>query len=375
MAEYSRLAEGTITTNGSPLIVRLPFQPDWVELVDSTGYVNAIASNVVLTQQWFKGMAQGTSLIEGYSPAGGNPFRGDFVASGGISTFAAGELLLYGPNIPISASTKGTTTTFTTSSAHGLSAGDVVILVGLYNNPTSTGMAQMSNIPFTVVDVASTTTFEVDWNSNGSNYTNLSSPPNAYAKKVLYPYLYQPGVNVISGVSMDDTTPNTQIDTTAEHNFVVGQEVGFRIPLAWGAQQLNELPNQLIPGSPKYYYVTEVVDSTTFVINVPYASLNVYNNNQPITSVPGLNFPQVFAVGDVNTGGWPYTGGNLYPSPVIGGKPTINGPAIQGAFVNNTAQGFSVGIGQGGTILGSIAGTTGDVVFYRAYLHDIYTNS
>jgi len=57
-------------------------------------------------------------------------------------------------------------------------------------------------------------------------------------------------------------------------------------------------------------------------------------------------------VGDVNTGGNLISAGSpLYPSPSFptssGGVSTINGPAIRGAFVNNTAQGFIIGAGVG----------------------------
>jgi hypothetical protein len=77
-----------------------------------------------------------------------------------------------------------------------------------------------------------------------------------------------------------------------------------------------------------------------------------------------MQLPQVVAVGDVNTGGWPISAGSkLYPPPVVNGANTINGPAIQGAFVNNTAQGFIVGA--------SLAGASSDVVYWRAILADM----
>jgi len=70
-----------------------------------------------------------------------------------------------------------------------------------------------------------------------------------------------------------------------------------------------------------------------------------------VAQTVGLTPPQVVAVGDINSGGAAYSGGALYPSPSFptfsGGAPTINGPAINGAFVNNTAQGFTIGLGSG----------------------------
>ena len=63
-----------------------------------------------------------------------------------------------------------------------------------------------------------------------------------------------------------------------------------------------------------------------------------------VSKVPGLSPPQMLSVGDVNTGGWPISNGSpLYPSPLVNGVSTINGPAIQGAFTNNTRQGFVIG--------------------------------
>ena len=84
----------------------------------------------------------------------------------------------------------------------------------------------------------------------------------------------------------------------------------------------------------------------------------------------------MLAVGDVNSGGWPYTGGALYPSPSFptssGGVSTINGPAIQGAFVNNTAQGFVIGAGSGATDASShLSGTTADFVVWEAAIPDL----
>ena len=55
----------------------------------------------------------------------------------------------------------------------------------------------------------------------------------------------------------------TTVTTTMYHNFVVGQEVAFRIPSQWGTSQLNSLPNVIIPGSQIYGYVVSVTDNWT----------------------------------------------------------------------------------------------------------------
>ena len=186
-------------------------------------------------------------------------------------------------------------------------------------------------------------------------------------KKVLNPFLYAPGTAFIEAISLGSTTTVT---TTAPHNFVVGQEVGFRIPSAWGTTQLNTLPNNIIPGSPLYYYVTSVTSSTQFVCNAVSSSFTAFNTNQTVASVPGLSFPQVFAAGDVNTGGVQYSGGKLYPSPVVNGASTINGPAIQGAFVNNTSQGFVIQNGAGAVQPLAKLLSPSSLYIWTAYLYD-----
>ena len=72
-----------------------------------------------------------------------------------------------------------------------------------------------------------------------------------------------------------------------------------------------------IPASPQYFYVASVPgqDSFTFLNAPAYTAFTV--ENVPFLSFRGLQFPQAVATGDVNTGGFPYTGGNLYPSPTV----------------------------------------------------------
>jgi hypothetical protein len=392
MAEYSRLASGTFTTSATPVaqVVNLPFQPQTVKLYNVTAN-STPAQNAVLEAFWDVNMGQGVASIQ-YISAASSPWvvSADYVTTGGISTYSAGLMLQYGPQIQIASIAKANPTVITTASAHGLSVGQVVILEGLYQSPT-TGMPQMSLMPFVITAVGSPTTFTVLWNSNQSNYTALSgSPTGAYVRQVLYPWLYLPGDNFInamlfsgastSGSTFFPTSPatvpggQTWISTTNNHNFVVGQEVGFRIPSAYGTIQLNELPNSNVPGSPVYYYVSQVLSNNAFAIALNSTGFTAFNSNQTVASVPGLQLPQVLAVGDVNSGGTSYSGGALYPSPSFptfsGGVSTINGPAISGAFVNNTSQGFVVGLGAGTVDTSALLLTASSQYIWEAFYWD-----
>ena len=371
MTEYSRLAKGKFTSTGGAQVINLPFVPDYVEILNYTAAATP-ANHGIPFAYWDANMGQGFAIPQVFNATPVLTY--DSIIANGISTFTAGQMLQYGAQIQISGITKASPAVVTTASPHGYSSGDVVIFQGLYQSAT-TGMAQICDIPFTITKTGAST-FTIPWNTNQSNYTALSaSPTGAYVKKVLYPYLYAPGALVISAITTGSTTT---IDTASAHNMVVGQEVAFRIPSAWGTTQLNSLPNTITPGSPVYGYVISVTDYNTVVVNVNSTSYTAFNSNQTIASVPGLQVPQMVAVGDVNTGGVQISSGSaLYPPAYtlpIGTTRvnSINGPAIQGAFFNNTSMGFVVGAGTGVTDTSAVlVGATSDVIYWKAYLHDL----
>ncbi len=372
MTEYSRMAKGKFTSTGAAQVINLPFQPDYVEFINYTASASG-ADNGVPKAFWDANMGQGVAVIERFQAA--NQLTTDTVDTNGITTFAAGQLLQFGATLTVTSVTKAAAAVVTTGSNHGYASGDVVILEGLFETST-TGMPQINGIPFTVT-VTGATTFTIPWNTNQSNYTAISgaSTGTPRVKKVLYPDIYFPGDVVISNITTGTTTT---IDTAKAHNFVVGQEVAFRIPSQWGTVELNSLPNTLTPGSPVYGYVISVTDYNTFVVNINSSAYTAFTSNMTVASVPGLSYAQVCAVGDINTGGVQISSGSaLYPPPYsvpIGTTRvnTINGPAILGAFVNNTAQGFIIGAGVAeGDASAVLIGAASDVIYWRAFLHDL----
>lgn len=372
MAEYSRIAKGKFTSTGGAQVINLPFQPDFVEVINYSSFATP-ANHGVPFARWDANMGQGYAVEQVFNAT--PVLTTDIVSSNGISTFSAGQMLQYGASQQVVSITKASPAVVTVT-AHGYSTGDVVMFKGLFQS-SSTGMSQINGIPFTITKVDANS-FTIPWNTNQSNYTALSgSPSSATVMKVLYPYIYFPGVSFISAITTGTTTT---IDTANAHNLVVGQEVAFRIPSAWGTTQLNSLPNTSIPGSPIYGYVVSVTDYNTVVVNIDSSSYTAFNSNQAISSVPGLSYPIMVAVGDVNSGGVQISSGSaLYPSPYsvlisTTQVPTINGPAVLGSFVNNSAQGFIIGAGAGTNDSSSVlVGANGNVIYWRAFLGD-YSN-
>lgn len=376
MTEYSKMSKGSFVSTGGAQVINLPFQPDFVEMTNVSSWITP-ANHGIPFAKWDKNFLNATpaniTLINVFNATPTLTTDSVLSAAGGITTFAAGQLLQYGPTLSIASITKASPAVVTTTANHNLTSGDVVIFQGLFQT-TTTGMPQIATIPFTVT-VTGATTFTIPWNTNQSNYTALSaSPAGATVKKVLYPYLYFPGTSVISAITTGTTTT---ISTANAHNFRIGQQVAFRVPSQWGTVQLNSLPNVPIPGSPIYGFVIAVTNYNTVIVNIDSSAYTAFNNNQSVASTPGLSFPQIVAVGDVNTGGEIISAGSaLYPPPVF--EPigttmfgTINGPAIRGAFVNNTSQGFIIGAGVGVTDNAAVlVGAAGNLIGWRAYLHD-----
>lgn len=394
MAEYSKIATGQVTSNGGQTLVILPFTPNKIKIFNQTRAVaqngNTTNTFCITKAGWYTDMGQGaawytqtttTADFTGYiAPSGGTSSSIPTVVSGtGFTTVQAALMLQYGAVYQHTGSTdfsisKASPAVVTTTTNHGLTTGQWVIFQNLAQTST-TGMQQIAGIPF-MVTVTGATTFTIAWNTNQSNYTAFNSATSTSNvgsyKQILYPVLYAPNDAVISSITTGTTTT---IVTTAPSNVVVGQEVAFRIPSVWGTTQLNSLPNLTIPGSPVYGYVISVTNSTTFVVNINSTGYTAFNSNQTFASYPGLKYPQVVSVGDVNTGGIQISSGSqLYPSPQVFngyvssttvGANTINGPAIQGAFINATFQGFVIGSG--------VSGTASDIIFYEASLSDINT--
>jgi len=240
MAEYSRLAKGNFTATGPTAVVNLPFQPDFVEIWNYS-VIKTAAANTTARAWWDSKLFDGTNnptMVEVYGATLTSTVN-DTIQTGGISTFAAGQLLQYGAGQQIASITAANPAVVTTAAAHGYNVGDTIVMQGLALGTTN-NMQLLNGVPFTIVAVTATT-FTIQWNASGSAYVAISgSPAGAFVKKVLYPFIYAPQDNVVTAITLGATTT---VVTSMYHNFEVGQEIAFRVPAVWGTTQLNSLPN------------------------------------------------------------------------------------------------------------------------------------
>ena len=129
----------------------------------------------------------------------------------------------------------------------------------------------------------------------------VSFPTPAYSNVPIQAQFYQPSRFIISNITLGQTTIVT---TSADHNYVIGQEVRLLIPAQFGCFQLNGLLGYVLslPG-----------------LNQVEISINSSQNVNAYIAATSTQSPQILAIGDVNEG-YLSTKGSTIPNPGIPGS-------------------------------------------------------
>ncbi len=114
--------------------------------------------------------------------------------------------------------------------------------------------------------------------------TVISYPIPPYQNFPIQAQFYQPSRFVISNVTLGVTTV---VDTTVDHNYVIGQEVRLIIPPTFGCRQLNETKG----------YVLTIPSSTQVNVDID-SSQNV----DPYVASSASTPAQILGIGDINSG-------------------------------------------------------------------------
>jgi len=344
MAQYSKILRGTFTSTGVAKFLSLPMVPDMIEIWNKTKW--ATTTNHVGTQAiGFAEDAAGTAYV---TESNGTAWLGKTITSGGFTFISAGT-----PTFgAATTSTAGTPVSQANpavvhSVAHGLVTGDVVWIYG------TTGMLQIAGIPY-VITRTGADDFTIPVNSSGF----AAAATSVSWKKFLYPDLYIPELCYITAISTGTTTT---ITTSFNHNFVVGQEVGFTIPPQWGTTQLDSAVYLQTRFQPQQAIVTAVGAANQLTVNVNSTGYTAFTYPTSATAALGVTFPQVYALGDQNTGFSLTSSGTV---PYLGVTNGVIG--IPGSFAPNTRQGVIVGVGDGTEIIHA----NNDVIAFRATFPD-----
>ncbi len=293
-------------------------------------------------------MTTGTALIKETGTVSGilAPINTGICAINGF-TLVQGGVYAQGPTKTINSFSTGTTTTFTTSAAHGFVVGDNVRIVNMTSAP------QMGGLVMTVTSVGSTTTFTTLYNSTNA-VTSVGQVYRVGNVGYMNHSLYYPQNRAIAAISQ----ANPMVVTTlVQQNYQIGDKVRFAIPTVFGMQQINSTTN----GLPLEFTVSAVNNAvgtqTVTFANVDSSAFTAFA--WPAASSYPFSLPVMIPQGEGNLNAL----NGITPSPLPYGNQDILGFATQ----NQGQNGILVGTGDGtnSATTGGIIGSTVDAWYWE----------
>jgi len=293
-------------------------------------------------------MSAGTALIKQNGTVSGilAPQQTGICAINGFN-LVQGGVQTQGATKTINSFSTGSTTTFTTSAAHGFVVGDNV---RIFNLPTA---PQMGGLVMTVTAVGSTTQFTTLYDSTNA-VTSTGSVYKVGNAGYMNHSLYYPQVRAIASI----TLANPMVVTTlVQQNYQVGDVVRFAIPSVFGMQQLNSTSN----GLPVEFTVSAVNNAvgtqTVTFANVDSTAFTAFA--WPASSKYPFSLPEMIPQGEGNTNML----NGVTPTPLPYGNQDILGFATQ----NQGQNGILIGTGDGtnSATTGGIIGSTVDAWYWE----------
>jgi hypothetical protein len=330
--------------------------------ITALGVSGSLTSSRIVRAYWNPYMTAGTAEIEETGTVSGilAPLNVGVAAINGFTIINAATQLP-GAAITINSFTPGTTTVWTTNTAHGFVVGDIVRVTGVTSAPQFGGLAM------TVTAVGSTTTFTTLLDSTGAT-TSVGVVRKIGNNNIPMKSLYFPENRVIAKI----TNANPMVITTLiAQNYQVGDVVTFDMPSAWGVPQLTNsisgLPFQATISAVNNAIGTQTVtfanvDSTNFGV---FATNSVAANSNPghwlLSGAYPFSFPYMVPQGEGNLNNLI----GISPSPL----PYGNQDVLSFARQNQASNGILIGAGDGtnSATTGGIIGSTVDAWFWEAY--------
>jgi hypothetical protein len=207
------------------------------------------------------------------------------LAQNGITIYNGANPPSY-PVIAIASFTPGTTTVWTTSTAHGYQVGDTVRVYGLTSAP------QFSGLAMTVTAVGSTTTFTTLLNSTGAT-TSVGSVVKTGNYLLPTKSLYYPANRVIAAM----TNANPMVITTlVQQNYFVGDVVTFDVATVFGVPQLSNIYSGL-PVQATVIAANNAVGVQTVTLAVNSTGFGVFGgvNGWPGSTSYPFSFPYMIS--------------------------------------------------------------------------------
>lgn len=324
--------------------------------VTAGGVAGALTSNRIVEAFWCDYMGAGVAQISQNGTVSGTlaPLNNGVAPINGFTVYnaATGNSAAA---VAIASFTPGTTTVWTTGSAHGLQVGDTVRVYSLTSAPQFGGLAM------TVTAVGSTTTFTTLLDSTGAT-TSVG-----FVQKIgnyLLPgrSLYYPQNRVIA--KMTNANPMV-ITTLVQQNYFVGDMVTFDMPSVFGVPQLTNTISGL-PFQATVIAANNAVGTQTVTLAVDSTNFGVFASpsnpgHWPLAAQYPFTFATMVPQGEGNINN--FQSFNVAPSPL----PYANQDVLSFSKQNQASNGIIVGAGDGtnSATTGGLIGSTIDVWEFR----------
>jgi hypothetical protein len=329
----------------------------------TVGSIAGVTTGTRIVEAFFNAtyMNPGTAQIDQVGTYSGNvaPLSRGGLPQNGFTVFNAANPIVYAP-VSIASFTPGTTTVWTTGTAHGYQVGDTVRVYGLTSAPQFGGLAM------TITAVGSTTTFTTLLDSTGAT-TSVGFVIKTGNYLLPSKSLYYPENRVIAKI----TNANPMVVTTlVQQNYYVGDVVTFDIPSVFGISQLTNRYTGL-PFQATVIAANNAVGTQTVTLAVNSTSFGVFATNPSGTgSNPGhwllsaaypFTFPYMVPQGEGNINNFQSFG--VTPAPL----PYANQDVLSFARQNQASNGILVGAGDGtsATTTGGLIGSSVDFWEWR----------
>ncbi len=332
--------------------------------VTALGVSGSLTSDRIVQADFIAGVTSaGTALIKQQGTVSGilAPINNGIAAINGFTYIDAANRTL-GPAIAVSSFVPGTTTTFTTGTAHGFLVGDIVRIYGLTSAPELGGLAM------TVTAVGSPTTFTTLLNSVNS-LTSVGFVRKIGSAALPPSSLYYPEIRAIAAISK----ANPMVVTTlVQQNYQIGDVVRFQIPQTpqdipsgvngYGMNELNSTGNGIVVEATVSAVNNAIGTQTVTFANVNSTAFTTFA--WPGTGFYPISLPVMIPQGEGNTN-------NLFgvtPSPLPYANQNILGFATQNLGQN----GILIGVGDGtnSATTGGIISSTVDAWYWECYTMD-----
>lgn len=360
----TQVCTGTFTNVASqPYFLPLEQYVSKFELMNLS-QLNSYTSARITNATWYDYMGNGVAVVDAPTTITG-PLNTSAVirtklAQGGITLFNPYNQV-DGAAVAVSSFTPGTTTVWTTGTAHGFIVGDTVRVYSLTSAPQFGGLAM------TVTAIG----------GGGTTFTTLLDSTGAttsvgFVKKTgNYLLPTKSGVYPENRVIAKMTNANPMVITTlVQQNYAVGDVVTFDMPSIFGVPQLSQQTSGL-PVQGTVVAANNAVGTQTVSININSTNFGVFATSSGLATNPGhwplaagypFSFPVMVPQGEGNTNN--LLAYSVAPTPL----PYANQDVLSFTKQNIGYRGILIGAGDGtaAASTGGLIGASADVWLWTA---------